>query len=135
MNFTECFKHQGVALHRSRGAWSGVSGDGGVVVVSLWRDAIRVVGASLYYDDREHLAGKAASGARLRLKHLNHALANGAEVRVVEVSAIDPAARPRTIRSACPLTRYTLRIVGIDQVTGAFHGEIVRVDFGAMLAA
>lgn len=126
MNFTGSFGHFGVHLRRSRGIWSGVSIDGSVVVVALWEDGLRVEGGKIFYDDRGELVGSANHGARLRLRHLNYALATGAEVRIVQVRANDTSALPRTINKCWPDTKHSLKVVSLDQRTGSFCGELIR---------
>jgi hypothetical protein len=129
MGLAECFDTFGAKGANPRWSWSARSEDGKTVVLTLWKDGIRVQGQSVTYDSFD-LEGSGEwqkrPGNRERIENLKWARDNcGGLFRVVITVAKDTAAIPRSIAECFPKPNLTMRLLDLNEQTGEFRAESI----------
>lgn len=126
---TEAFAHFGAELENVRWSWSGVSPDGGVVVLVLWQDGIKGRNGELTYADEDDLEAEWRSrpGHHARTRHLKHSVDQlDGRFRAVIARAVDTDEDPRRIASCHPQEKAIWQIDRFDEKTGTFAAHVVR---------
>lgn len=121
------FRSFGAESTNPRWSWSARSADGKTVVLTLWRDLVRVQGKSASYDTfgRGLEQWTDRPGNRERLENLKWARDHcGGLFRVVITVAKDANAHPREIAECYPHDML-MRLVDLDEATGEFRATSV----------
>jgi hypothetical protein len=127
-NKTESFGHFGAAMTNTRWSWSGVSPDGGVVVVVLWQDVVKGRDGRLTYADEDDLDAdwRRRPGHSERIEHLRHCRDNlEGRFRAVIARAVNVNADPRDIAACHPQQGVWWQLDHLDEETGAFRAHVL----------
>lgn len=125
---SECFDFFGVVPRNTRWSWSGRSGDGKDVAVTLWQDRFEEKGR-IYRSWKTDRPGewKSRPGFVELIENLALARDNAdGTVHVILAQARDKDAVPRSIARCFPQPNLKMRIVELDEEEGTFVLE--RVD-------
>jgi hypothetical protein len=101
MNQRALFAMLGAPLTNSRWSWGAVRPEDGAVFLRVWQDRMQTHDGSQFVQITNHARfrnGPANCGYRERLKHVE-LIRGGAPRYLIVCEAVDPAARPRRIRS------------------------------------
>jgi hypothetical protein len=124
-----CFEHFGAARSRRHFGGSAISSDGTIVVVAMWEDEIlRLDDGRIIYQSRfgPTLRGKSQRINLQWIAHLKWALAHcHGLIRVVVLTAQDPQANPRIVKSCHPDDTLVMRIIRLDTTTGVFEAHMM----------
>jgi hypothetical protein len=124
-----CFEHFGAARSRRHFGGSAISSDGTIVVVAMWEDEIlRLDDGRIIYQSRfgPTLRGKSQRINLQWIAHLKWALAHcHGLIRVVVLTAQDPQANPRIVKSCHPDDTLVMRIIRLDTKTGVFEAHMM----------
>jgi hypothetical protein len=125
---TDCFKHFDVKLKNAQWSRSARSSDGKIVVVSLWQDQFKMIGGVLTYEhspDVDWFKKDSLGQTELR-ENLIWARDNcDGIVSVVLVSARENGDGVRGVGISDPEDRYRMRLVSLDEESGAFTSEAI----------
>jgi hypothetical protein len=125
---TEAFEHFGALLTNARWSWSGISPDGLVVAIVLWKDAVRPQGGRFVYVDDDDLDAewRRRPGHAERVRHLAHCREElGGRFRAVIARAKDEHTDPREIAACYPQQGVWWEIDEFDEASGAFSAHAV----------
>jgi hypothetical protein len=124
-----CFEHFGAARSRRHFGGSAISSDGTIVVVAMWEDEIlRLDDGRIIYQSRSGptLRGKSQRINLQWIAHLKWALAHcHGLIRVVVLTAQDPQANPRIVKSCHPDDTLVMQIIRLDTKTGVFEAHMM----------
>lgn len=124
---TTCFEHFGAARSRRHFGGSAISDDGVTVVVAMWDDEIvRLNDGRITYQSRfgPALRGKSRRINLQWISHLKWAVAHcDGLIRVVVLTAQDPQADPRVLKSCYPDDRLIMQVIRLDTKTGFFEAH------------
>jgi hypothetical protein len=124
-----CFEHFGAARSRRHFGGSAISSDGTIVVVAMWEDEIlRLDDGRIIYQSRfgPTLRGKSQRINLQWIAHLKWALAHcHGLIRVVVLTAQDPQANPRIVKSCHPDDTLVMQIIRLDTKTGVFEAHMM----------
>jgi hypothetical protein len=121
-----CFEHFGAARSRRHFAGSAISGDGRTVVVAMWEDEFVHHDGWVTYQSQSAptLKGKSHRLSQQWIAHLRWAIAHcDGCIRVVIVTAEDPRADRRIVRSCYPDDSLIMQITEFDAKTGCFRAR------------
>ncbi|CAA6603793.1 conserved hypothetical protein [Rhodospirillaceae bacterium LM-1] len=124
-----CFEHFGAKQKNQRWSWSGRSDDGAIVVVTLWKDILKVSNGVAEYDAFGHDAEKWIDkvGNRERLDNLKWALSHCDGIfRGIITVARDTETRPREIQECFPY-QARMKIHALNEATGEFKACSISV--------
>jgi hypothetical protein len=123
---SSAFEHFGAVRSLRHFGGSAISGDGRTVVVAMWDDEIVRQGNRATY---QSLFGPALKGNSKRISlqwiaHIEWAIAHcSGRINVVVLTAEDPQAHPRVIRSCQPDDELVMQITRFDAKTGCFEAR------------
>lgn len=120
----EAFRAFGITLDNVNWSLSGVSADGSMVVVSLWRDELKWPSGSLVYDKPNTQDWKDGPGKRRFFEHLQFAIDHCDGLVHIVVSVRDPYDPVRTI-DCYPRPNVVMRVGHLDVSQCAFRLEQV----------
>ena len=107
-------------------SWSGCSPDGRTIVLAFWDDLFREDEEKLVYSDSVKKRPE-RRGNRDRIEHLKTARDRcSGEFRVIRVFAKDTKAVRRRVAKRYPEETLVMKLVGLDEATGAFRAESVK---------
>ena len=125
----DCFGSYGASGANQRWSWSARSQDGNTVVITLWKDLVRLENGVARYDSFNlESSGEWIDllGNRERIENLIWARDNcDGLFRVVITIAEDTQAEPRKIEQCFPQPRMVMRIIELNESTGEFRAESV----------
>jgi hypothetical protein len=123
---SSAFEHFGAVRSLRHFGGSAISGDGRTVAVAMWDDEIVRQGNRATYQSR---FGPALKGNSKRISlqwiaHIEWAIAHcSGRINVVVLTAEDPLAHPRVIRSCHPDDELVMQITRFDAKTGCFEAR------------
>ncbi len=119
-----CFASFGAKGKNPRWSWSARSGDGTVVVITLWKDRLSFTNGDVVYDDRgiDKGAWVDGPGNRERIENLIWAREKcDGYFRAVVTIAENVSAQPRRIADCYPQPRWNMKLVELNEATGEFR--------------
>ncbi len=122
----EAFDFFGAKARNPVWAWSAVSPDGAVVVITLWDHERAADGSIDFFGAAERERWINLLGNRDRIKNLKHAIdyCDG-KFRVVRVVAKDTSAHPRQIKDRIADPDTVMQITRFSEQTGEFAARPV----------
>ena len=124
-NHTEAFAHFGVTPRNVQWSWSGRTGDGKTVVVTLWQDQFEIQNGRFVYERPPSPPDE--PDTRLGFLELMENLAWARDhcdgrFKVIAAVARDKTARPRSMKECTP-TKMVMRLTHLDLDAGSFAAE------------
>lgn len=122
----DAFAFFGTRPGNPRWSWSGASPDSKTIAVTIWEHEAGVDGSIDYFDDPGLATWTSKPGNQERIRNLLSARNNcDALFHVIWVTARNPDENTLTIAGRYPEEHFMMKLIDVDEVTGAFSAVLV----------